>query len=107
MNKEVLDFVMEKTHELIDAATCSSETKAAAESWLAAVGTDREAEETKNYVAELEEDIMPIDTLIAFAESDAGAQVFGADAAGVAAHAKEIKSAGANYCDCPSLQCCG
>lgn len=73
-----------------------------AESWLAAVGTDREAEETKNYVAELEEDIMPIDTLIAFAESDAGAQVFGADAAGVAAHAKEIKSAGANYCDCPA-----
>lgn len=102
MNKEVLDFVIEKTHELIDAATCSSETKAAAENWLAAVGTDREAEETKSYVAELEEDIMPIDTLIAFAESNAGAQVFGADAAGVAAHAKEIKSAGANYCDCPA-----
>lgn len=46
---------------------------------------------------------MPIDNLICFAESDAGAQVFGADTAkNVAAHAKEIKSAGAKYCDCPA-----
>ena len=57
----------------------------------------------RKYIAELEADIMPIDGLIAFAESDAGAQVFGADAAkNVAAHAKEIKAAGAKYCDCPA-----
>ena len=57
----------------------------------------------KKYIAELEADIMPIDGLIAFAESDAGAQVFGADVAkNVAAHAKEIKAAGAKYCDCPA-----
>lgn len=32
-----------------------------------------------------------------------GAQVFGADKAKeVAAHAKEIKAAGATYCDCPA-----
>ena len=88
MDKEVLSFVVEKTNELINAASCNSETKAAAESWLAAVGTDGEAEATKTYVKELEADIMPIDGLIGFAESDAGAQVFGAD------HAK--------YCDCPA-----
>lgn len=103
MEKEVLNFVVEKTHELMDAPTCSSETKEAARIWLDAVGTDREAAETKNYVAELEEDIMPVDNLIAFAESDSGAKVFGADTAkGVAAHAKEIKAAGAKYCDCPA-----
>ena len=52
---------------------------------------------------ELEADIMPIDTLIGFAESAGGIQVFGADkAAGIAAHAKEIKAAGASYCDCPA-----
>lgn len=103
MNKEVLNFVVEKTHELIDAPTCSSETKEAAQAWLDAVGTDKEAEETKRYVAELEEDIMPIDNLIAFAESDAGAQVFGEDnAKNVASHAKEIKACGAKYCDCPA-----
>ena len=90
MDKDVLSYVVEKTNELINAATCNSETKAAAEAWLAAVGTDREAEATETYVKELEADIMPIDSLIGFAESDAGA------------HAKEIKAAGAKYCDCPA-----
>lgn len=52
---------------------------------------------------ELEADIMPIDGLIGFAESEHGAQVFGADKAkAVAAHAREIKAAGAKYCDCPA-----
>lgn len=103
MTKEVLNYVVEKTHELIGAPTCSAETKAAAQAWLDAVGTDHETAETKKYIDELEADIMPIDMLIAFAESDAGAQVFGADVApNVAAHAKEIKAAGAKYCDCPA-----
>lgn len=103
MDKNVLDYVIEKTKELINAPTCSSETKAAAQAWLDAASTDKEAAETQKYIAELEEDIMPIDTLIGFAESDMGAQVFGADKAkDVAAHAKEIKAAGAAYCDCPA-----
>lgn len=103
MKKDVLDFVVAKTHELIDSPTCSPETKEAANAWLNAVDTENEAEETKKYIAELEEDIMPIDTLIGFAESEAGSQVFGTDKAkDVAAHAKEIKSNGAKYCDCPA-----
>ena len=61
MEKSVLDFVTEKTKALIEAPTCSSEAKAAAKAWLEAAGTDREAEETKAYLKELEEDIMPID----------------------------------------------
>ena len=103
MGKEVLSYVVEKTHELIDAPTCNSETKAAAKAWLDAVGTENEAAATKTYIAELEADIMPVDGLIGFAESEMGAQVFGADKAKeVAAHAKEIKAAGAKYCDCPA-----
>lgn len=103
MKKEILDFMILKTQELISAATCSQETKAAAQAWLDAVGTDSEASETKKYIEELEADIMPIDNLIGFAESETGAQVFGADhAKQVAAHAKEIKAAGAKYCDCPA-----
>ena len=103
MNKEVLDYVVEKTHELIDAPTCSSEAREAAKAWLDALGTDAEAAETKKYIDELEADIMPIDTLISFAESEGGSQCFGADAAkNIAAHAKEIKAAGAKYCDCPA-----
>lgn len=103
MDKEVLSYVVEKTHELISAPSCSSEAKAAAQTWLEAIGTEKEAAETKKYIDELEADIMPIDGLIGFAESDAGFQVFGADTAkNIAAHAKEIKSAGAKYCDCPA-----
>lgn len=103
MKKDVLDYVISKTHELIDSPTCSPETKEAANAWLNALETENEAEETKKYIAELEEDIMPIETLIDFAESETGAQVFGADKAkDVAAHAKEIKSNGAKYCDCPA-----
>lgn len=70
--------------------------------WLEAVGTESEKEETRRYIEELEADIMPVDTLIAFAQSEQGAAYFGAEtAAGIAAHAMEIKAAGALYCDCP------
>ena len=55
MEKDILSFAVEKTHELIGAPTCSSETKAAAEAWLNAVGTEQEAEETKKYIDELPE----------------------------------------------------
>lgn len=102
MKKEVLDFVAEKSKELMAAPSCSQEAKDAAQAWLDAVGTDSEAEETRKYLAELEEDIVTVDGLIAFAKSEAGAKVFGADAPGVAKHGEEIKAAGAKYCDCPA-----
>ncbi|HIZ82492.1 MAG TPA: molecular chaperone Hsp90 [Candidatus Mediterraneibacter pullistercoris] len=103
MKKEILDYVTEKTHEMMRAHSCSAEAKAAGQAWLDAVGTEKEAEETKRYIEELEEDIMPIDSLIAFAESEGGAKVFGEEKSKeVAAHAREIKAAGAKYCDCPA-----
>lgn len=103
MKKAVLGYVVEKTHELMNAASCSSEAKAAAQSWLNAVGTEQEAAATKKYIAELEADIMPIDALIAFAGSEAGAGCFGAELAkNIAAHAEAIKLDGAQYCDCPA-----
>lgn len=104
MEKKVLEFVMEQTHTLMDAPTCSKEAKEAAKAWLAAVGTEQEAEETKKYIAELEADIVTVEGLEAFAESELGAKVFGADAPNVAEHAREIKAAGAKYCDCPACK---
>lgn len=107
MKQETLNFVKEQTAALIAAPSCSAEAKAAAEKWLAAVGTAEEAEATKAYVAELEADIMPIDGLIGFAGSEAGVGVFGAEMAkNVLAHAEEIKAAGAEYCDCPACAAC-
>ena len=94
MTQDVLNFVKEKTEALMAALSCSREAKEAAKAWLDAVGTDKEAEETKKY--------MPIDMLIDFAQSPAGAAVFGDRAQAVADHAKEIKVGGAKYCDCPA-----
>ena len=102
-NKKALDYIVEKTKELIGAPTCCDEAKAAAQAWLDAVGTDREAGETQKYIAELEADIMPIDKLIEFAGSDAGIRCFGSEkASNIVVHAQEIKAAGAKYCDCPA-----
>lgn len=107
MTQETLNYVKEQTEALITAHSCSAEAKAAAEKWLAAVGTAEEAEATKAYIAELEADIMPIDDLIGFAGSEAGVGVFGAELAkNILAHAKEIKAAGAEYCDCPACAAC-
>lgn len=103
MDQTVLSYVEEKTKALIQAPTCSQETKAAAQRWLAAKGTESQAAETKRYIEELEADIMPIDTLIGFAQSEGGKSYFGEEAAaGIVAHAQEIKAAGAQYCDCPA-----
>ena len=96
MTQETLNYVVEKTKELIAAPSCSQEAKDAAQAW-------HEAKETKNYIAELEEDIVTADGLVAFAESEAGAQVFGVEKAKeVAAHGKELVAQGKPYCDCPA-----
>ena len=99
--------IRELTEDLLAAPSACAEVKESAQAYLNAVGTDKEAAASKAFVTELEEDIMPIDGLIAFAESDMGAKVFGADMAkSVAAHGKEIKAAGARYCDCPACAAC-
>ncbi len=103
MKQDVKEYTEQKVKEMMGSFSCCAEAKEAGQRWLDALGTDKEEEETKNLMAELEEDIMPIDTLIAFASSDAGAQVFGAEKTKeVAAHAKGIKEAGGKYCDCPA-----
>ena len=102
MEQAILEYVVEKARALMAAPTCSEEAKAAAQAWLDAVGTAQEAEETRKFVQELEEDIIPIDELIAFAESDQGKEVFGEGAPGVAAQGREAKKAGGKYCFCPA-----
>ena len=77
MNKEII----EQAKNLIAAHSCCQEAKDAANAWLCAVGTADEKEKAKALVAELEEDIMPIDGLIGFAASDMGAKVFGEEKA--------------------------
>lgn len=99
--------IQELTADLLAAPSACKEIKEAAQNYLDAVGKEGEAEAAKAYVAELEADIMPIDGLIAFAESDMGVKVFGTDGAkNVLIHAKERKEAGEKYCDCPACAAC-
>lgn len=105
MDKNCLDFVVEKTHELLNASTSCESVKEAAKAWLNAIGTEGEADATKKYLDELEEDIVLIDDLIDLAGSEKGIQYFGAELAkNIEEHGKEIKAAGAHYCDCPACK---
>ncbi|MEE1230795.1 MAG: molecular chaperone Hsp90 [Phascolarctobacterium sp.] len=107
MEKALLDFVTAKTNDLLAAPSACQEVKAAATAWLAAVGTEKEAEETAKYIAELETDIMPIDGLIAFGQTELALQIFGAEGVKkLQAHAQELKDSGAKYCDCPACAAC-
>lgn len=107
MKQDVREYVAGQVRALMEAPSCCAEAKAAARDWLDALGTDGEAEQTKRLIAEVEQDIMPIDGLLAFAGSEAGVQVFGEEMAkNVAAHAQELKDAGAKYCDCAACAAC-
>ena len=59
MKQDVKDFMIQKVKEMMDSFSCCAEAKEAGQRWLDALGTEKEAEETKNLMAELEEDIMP------------------------------------------------
>lgn len=92
----------ELAQAVLDAVSACPEFKAAAQAYLDAYGTEKEATAGKAFVAEAEEDISPIDGTIAFFGTDMAADIFGTDvAAQKLAHAKEIKAQGAEYCDCP------
>ena len=71
--------IKELTQDLLQAPSACKEVKEAAQNYLDAAGTEKEADAATAYVKELEADIMPIDGLISFAGSDMGAQVFGAE----------------------------
>ena len=107
MDQKARQYFTEKVNDLIAAPSCCPEAKAAGQAWLDAAGTDKEAKASEALLERVKADITPIDGLIGFVGSDAGAQVFGEEnAKAMLAHAKEIKAAGAKYCDCPACAAC-
>lgn len=97
MEKALFDFVAEKAKAMLAVPYCYEGLKAAAQAWL----DDPSEEMTKKLVAEIEADLMPVDSLLAFAESENAVKAFGAEQAkGMADHARELKAAGSPYCDC-------
>jgi CRISPR/Cas system-associated endonuclease Cas3-HD len=107
MNDKIRAFVVEKTNDLLKAPSACKEVKGAAEAWLKAKGTAAEAEVTKKYIKEMEEDITSIDGLIGFVSSEMGIKEFGADTAKkMLAQAQKVKKAGGKYCFCPACVAC-
>lgn len=99
--------INELTNDLLAAPSACAEVKEAAQAYLDSVGTEKETASAKAFVTELEEDIMPLGGLIAFAESDMGTKVFGEEGAkNILIHAKDRKAAGEKYCDCPACAAC-
>lgn len=94
--------IIQKVQEMISAPSCCAELKEAGQAYLDAVGTEKESAAKEALLAEIEEDIVPIDGLIAFAGSEMAAQVFGDKAGDFLQHAKDLKASGALYCDCPA-----
>ncbi len=103
MNAEVKAFLKTQVEQLVAADSCSAEAKAAGQAWLAALDTPQEAEQTHKLMAEMQADIMPLDQLIAFAQSSEGQKVFGPELAQqILTHAQKRQSQGEKYCDCPA-----
>lgn len=98
MTKEIL---IEKAKAMAAAPSCCAGLKAKVATYLDALGTADEKVAAQNLIAEIKEDITPIDGLVAFAHSEHAKEIFGVEGAKkFAAHADELKASGAKYCDC-------
>ncbi len=97
MDKQML---IEKIKAMAAAPSCCPELTAAVQNYFHALGTDKEKFAAQNLIKEIEEDITDIDSLVAFAHSDRAKQIFGDNQKNFAAHADELKSSGAKFCDC-------
>ena len=93
--------IIAKVNELIAAPSCNSALKSAAENYLKA----QDKKSADALVKALEENVCSIDELIAFAGSDIGKGIFGAEqAAKTLKAAQDAKDKGEKFCICPACQ---
>ena len=96
----------ELVRELLTTQSVCEELKDVSKAYLAAIGTNKEADEQRRLIREIREDIMTIDSLAAFSETDMAREIFGDGYGNFKAHVDEIKANGAEYCDCPACTVC-
>ena len=100
-------MLIQKVKELIAAPSCDAELREIAGEWLDNIGNPNEEEKFNALIGNVKACISSIDGLIGFAGSDAAKKMFGEEKANhMLSHAKEIKSKGAKYCDCPACKAC-
>lgn len=97
------EWLINKAKELMETSYCCTEAKEAAQAWIDALGSEGEHTKAQALIKELEEDIMSVDDLFAFATSQEGKAKFGeATCLGIVEHANHLKEAGKQNCDCPA-----
>ena len=93
--------ILEEVKKLAAAPNCNPGLKPAAEAYLA----DQNKANAEALIKGLETYVNSIDETIAFADSEMGKQIFGAEqAAKMASLGKDLKAKGEKYCFCPACQ---
>ena len=96
MNKHTL---IEKLKAMVASPSASESVKQAVKVYLAALAVEQVA--VNNLIAELEDDIVDIDSLLTFSHSPQAVEKLGAKRAKIFAdNADALKAAGAKYCNC-------
>lgn len=97
------ETMIKKVNDVMNAPSCCAELKAACKAWIDAIGTPNQKKAADALVAELKEDVTPIDGLLAFLGTPIAAEKIGAEAAaGMKAAATKAKAEGAKVCICPA-----
>ena len=100
-------FFIDRTQTILHASSSCPEIKAAAQDWLDSIGTDREKAAAERYLAELEEDVTPIDRLIGLLNSELGEQIFGDKRNFMLKKACDSRDLGMPYCICAACNAGG
>ncbi|MDO5564155.1 MAG: molecular chaperone Hsp90 [Eubacteriales bacterium] len=105
MKSEIREYLDNKINDLLNANSLCKEAKEKLNLYLNNKNTNEEEKYLKELLNELENDILPVDALVAFTSSDAAIKVFGEEKAKFYnAHANELKEKGIKYCDCPACK---
>lgn len=103
MSEEERKFIVDRVKELLEAPSCCRELKVVAQGYLDALDTPGEKKAGETLLAELEEDVQDIDSVLALFTSEAGKTMFGEKAAAhLAKTAVKVKAAGGKTCFCPA-----
>lgn len=102
MDKQTL---IEKIKKMATARTCRPELKRSVQKYLISLGKPGEKLAAQNLIAEIEENITPIDELVTFSRSAQAIQILGKEGAKkLLAHVAKLTASGAKFCDCPACK---
>lgn len=105
MTTNMSNLLKSKIDVLLAVPHCCPELKEAAKKYIEAIGTNDEHNQAISFVNELEEDVLPIDSLIEFSTSEYAINMFGKESAeAMNLNAIKAKESGEKYCICDACQ---